>query len=155
VKAVRVIVRAVKMGNPAARSDLMRVRILVVDDHYLAREMIKTTLRFCRCAEPEIVGVAEDGATGIEMAWQLMPDVVTMDISLPDINGLEVTRRLTEGTPPFKVVVVTMHGGRKYKEAALKAGANHFIDKMYLIDELPKYLDGLAGKSAVCDAADG
>ena len=134
---------------------MLSLRILVVDDHHLARAMIKTALRFCRCAEPEIVGEAADGATAIEMARQLAPDVITMDISLPDANGLEVTRKLTEGTPQFEVVVVTMHGEPRYRAAALKAGAVFFIDKMFLIEELPGYLDRLARQRAVCGAAEG
>ena len=77
----------------------MRLRILVVDDHVLARNSIRTAMRFCKCAQIEIVGEAEDGATAIELAQRLMPDVVTMDIGLPEVSGLAVTRRFKEDNP--------------------------------------------------------
>ena len=131
---------------------MTRLKLLVVDDHVLARNMIKTALRFCRCGEPEIVGEAADAATAFEMARELTPDVITMDISLPDINGLDVTRELMKENPALQVVVVTMHGEREYRLAAMEAGAAHFIDKMHLIDELPSYLDQVADEMELCAA---
>ncbi len=114
--------------------------------------MIKTALRFCRSGEPEIVGEAADAATAFEMARELAPHVITMDISLPDINGLEATRELMKEAPELQVVVVTMHGEREYRRAAMEAGAAHFIDKMHLIDELPAYLDRVADELELCAA---
>ncbi len=92
----------------------MRLRILVVDDHPMARDAVRTALGFCRTAQPEIVGEAADGATAIELARRLKPDVVTMDIGLPDISGMEVIRRLKAEKPLIKTVVVTLHEERRY-----------------------------------------
>ncbi len=105
----------------------MSLRILVVDDHSMARDAIKIALRFCRSDQPEIVGEAADGATAIELARRLKPDVVTVDIGLPDISGLEVIRRLKVEKPLLKTVVVTLHEDRHYREEAAKAGAISYI----------------------------
>ena len=124
----------------------MRLRILVVDDHELARESIRTAMQFCRCAQPEIIGEAADGRTAIELARRLKPDVVTMDISLPDISGLEVTRRLKEDKPHLPVVVVTMHEDRRCRKEAVRVGAVSYVTKADLVNELPGCLDRLAGQ---------
>ena len=124
----------------------MSLRILVLDDHPLAREAIRTALQFCRCAQPEIVGEAGDGATAIELARQLKPDVVTVDIGLPDISGLEVIRRLKAEEPHVEIVVVTLHEGREYRTEAVEAGAISYITKEHLINELPGCLDRLTGQ---------
>ncbi len=121
----------------------MPLRILIVDDHWMAREAIRTALRFCRSAELEIVGEAGDGTTALDMARRLEADVVTMDIDLPDMSGLEVTRMLMAERPQIKVVVVTLHTERCYRREAAEAGAVSCIDKMRLIDELPCCLDNL------------
>ena len=123
----------------------MSLKILIVDDHRLSREAIRTALKFCNGDQPEIVGEAADGANGLELARTLHPDVVTMDVSLPDINGLEVTRRISAEMPDVKIVVVSMHSDWEYQHAAIKAGASSYISKMHLIDELPACLNQLAG----------
>ncbi len=127
----------------------MSLRILIVDDHRLARDAIRTALRFCHSAQPDMVGEAADGATAIELARRLNPDVITMDIGLPDIEGLEVTRRLKAEMPHVKVVMVTVQEGQWYREEAVKAGAVSYITKGHLIDELPSCLDHLAGLPSV------
>ena len=124
----------------------MSLRILVLDDHPIAREAIRTALRFCQRAQPEIVGEAGDGATAIELARQLKPDIVTVDIGLPDISGLEVTRRLKAESPHVEIVMVTLHEDRQYREEAVEAGAISYITKEHLINELPGCLDRLAGQ---------
>ncbi len=121
----------------------MSLKILIVDDHRLARDSIRVAMRFCRCAQPEIIGEAADGATAVELAQQLAPDVITMDIGLPDVNGLDVTRKLRQEMPQIKVVMVSAQVEREYREAAVEAGAVSFVDKMYLMEELPRCLDRL------------
>lgn len=121
----------------------MPLRILIVDDQWMARNAIRVALRFCRTNDLEIVGEAEDGPTALDMARQLEPDVVTMDIDLPGMSGLEATRRLKAERPQVQVVVVTLHAERRYRREAAEAGAASCIDKMRLIDELPTCLDNL------------
>ncbi len=133
----------------------MSLRILIVDDHRMAREAIHTALEFCRSGQYEVVGEAADGGTAIALAHQLHPDVITMDIGLPDMTGLEVTRRLKAEMPQVRVVMVTMHKDRLYQEEAFKSGAVSYITKEHLIDELPRCLDYLASQrysqSAKCE----
>lgn len=122
----------------------MCLRLLIVDDHPLARRAIRVALAFCQAGEPEVVGEAEDGATAIELAYRLSPDVITMDVNLPDLNGLEVTRVLKGALPLVEVVVVSVDDHQEQREEALKAGAAAFVSKEHLIDELPRWLDALA-----------
>lgn len=130
----------------------MSLRVLIVDDHRLAREAIRTAVLFCRSGHPEIVGEAADGATAFELARRLHPDVITMDINLPDMKGLDVTRKLRAEMPHTKVVVVTMYEEREYQEEAVKAGAISYINKEHLIEELPACLDNLAGRCSALGA---
>ena len=125
------------------------LRILVLDDHPMARDAIRTALPFCQCAQPEIVGEAGDGATAIELARQLKPGVITVDIGLPDISGLEVIRRLKAGKPQVEIVVVTLEEGRQSREEAVEAGAISYITKKHLINELPGCLDRLEGQRSL------
>lgn len=124
----------------------MPLRTLIVDDHWLARDAIRTALRFCRSVEPEVVGEASDGATALEMARELRPDVITMDIGLPDMDGLEVARRLQAAMPGTAIVIVTVQKGEAYQQEAAGAGAGVFITKDRLIEDLPGYLDRLASQ---------
>ncbi len=121
----------------------MPLRILNVDDHWMARNAIRTALRFCRSAQFEIVGEAEDGTTALDMARRLKPNVVTMDIGLPDMSGLEAICKLKAERPQVHAVMVTVHTERRYRREAAGAGAVSCIGKMHLIDELPGCLDNL------------
>lgn len=120
------------------------MRLLIVDDHLLARRSIRIALEFCQSCQPEIVGEASDGATAMSLARLLLPDVVTMDIGLPDCNGLELTRALRVELPMTDVIVVTADQEEKQREEAFRAGAIAYVVKQYLVDELPTLLDRLA-----------
>ncbi len=122
----------------------MVLRILIVDDNPMARDAIRAAIGFCRLGPPEVISEAEDGASALTLARQLRPDIITMDISLPDANGLELTRTLSGELPGVKVIVVTIHDDRQYRRAAIDAGADSFIGKQKMIEELPERLDQLA-----------
>ncbi len=132
----------------------MPLRILIVDDHPLARDAIRTTLQFCHFAQPQVVGEAQDGTTALEMARQLHPDVITLDIGLPDIDGLKVAGKLKAEMPQVKVVMVTMHEEQGYREEAIKAGAVSYITKGRLMDDLPGCLEHLASQRSHCSGKD-
>ncbi len=132
----------------------MPFRLLIVDDHPLAREAIRTVLKFCRGPVPDVVGEAADGAAALEMARRLKPDIVTMDNGLPDMSGLEATYRLKAEMPELAVIVVSMHDEAAYREAAREAGAAAYVDKACLFDEFPACLDRLplpAQRAALMD----
>ncbi len=104
-----------------------KVRILLADDHTILREGIKVLLN--RERDMEIVAEAEDGAQALEQVRSVKPDVVVMDISMPKIGGLEVTREITETFPDVKVVILTMHDNEEYLVQALKSGAKGYVLK--------------------------
>lgn len=114
----------------------MPVRILIVDDHPLAREAIRVALAFCSIGSMEVVGEAADGESALELARCLLPDVITMDIGLPRMNGLEATRRITTELPHIKVIMVTLNADQEHREAAALAGAAGYVTKDNLLEGL-------------------
>ena len=105
----------------------MSVRVLIVDDQALVRAGFKMILD----AEPEVdvVGEASDGAQGIDAARELDPDVVLMDIRMPELDGLEATRRLTASGERPRVLILTTFDLDEYVYEALRAGASGFLLK--------------------------
>lgn len=125
----------------------MSLRILIVDDHPLARSAVRTALGLWRRDRLEI-DEAADGATAIELARRLVPDLVTMDIGLPDMSGLDVTRRLRRDLPGVKVVVISAYPPEEARDEALAAGAMGYVAKERMARELPAYLDRLLTRPA-------
>lgn len=101
-------------------------KVLLVDDHRLVREGLRRTLEE---AGHEVVGEASDGVEGIELAQELRPHVVLMDVSMPVLDGLTATRRLRSRAPDAKVVVLTMHADSELVERARAAGAAGYLVK--------------------------
>ena len=103
------------------------IRVLVVDDH----EVVRAGLRMLLGREPgiEVVGEAGDGSAAQEAVAQTAPDVVLMDLSMPGMDGIEATSRLTADHPSVRVVVLTTFADREHVTAAIDAGAVGFILK--------------------------
>ncbi len=103
------------------------VRILIADDHELLRRGLKGVLE----EQPgwQVVGEAANGRQATELARQLQPDVVVLDISMPELNGLDATRQILREVPGTEVLVLTLHNSEKLAEEVLKAGALGFILK--------------------------
>lgn len=106
---------------------MAQARILLVDDH----AVVRGGLRMLLAADPEIeiVGEAETGAQGIRLTEQLRPDVVLMDISMPDMNGIEATRQIKAQHPEIAVLALTMHEDDQYFFEMLGAGASGYVPK--------------------------
>jgi two-component system response regulator NreC len=104
-----------------------KTRILICDDHTLFVEGMKAMLRH----EPslEIVGEARDGRKAVELVKELKPDVLLMDISMPDMNGFDATRRVHEFDPAVKVLILTMHDDEELVARCLQAGAAGYLIK--------------------------
>lgn len=116
------------MGQSEAKVEMTPpIRVLVVDDHAVVREGVAALLR----AEPdvEVVGEAADGETGVQLAAELAPDVVVMDIGLPDLTGIEATRRLRALRPGIRVLALTVYEKDEYLEEMLRAGAAGYVLK--------------------------
>ena len=103
------------------------IRVMLVDDHTLVRESLADVLG--READVEVVGQAGDGVEALELARQLRPEVVLMDISMPRMNGLEATRRLKAEMPDTRVIGLSMHSSPEMLDAMQAAGASQFLTK--------------------------
>ena len=105
----------------------MKMHILLVDDHTILRAGLKMMLN----AQPDmdVVGEAHEGRQAIQEAQRLRPDIVLMDITMPDMNGIEATRQIKKILPDVKVLVLTMHENDEYVFQALRAGASGYILK--------------------------
>ncbi|NOX55882.1 MAG: response regulator transcription factor [Planctomycetes bacterium] len=104
-----------------------RIRILLVDDHSVVRAGLRMLLE----SQPdmEVVGEAEDGRAAIEKTNELRPDIVVMDIAMPEISGLEATERIKAEHPDVKILTLTMHEDERYFFRALHAGASGYMAK--------------------------
>lgn len=105
----------------------MSVSILLADDHTILRQGLRALLS----AEPDfnIVGEASDGLEAIKLAERLKPDVLVLDLMMPGLNGLEVTRQIRQRFPKTRVVILSMHAKEAYVLEALKNGANAYVLK--------------------------
>ena len=105
----------------------MALRILVADDHTIVREGLCVLLE--KESDLEVVGQAASGAQAIELARKLRPDVIVMDISMPEINGIEATRQITAEFPEIRVLALSMESDRRSIVEVLKAGATGYVLK--------------------------
>jgi DNA-binding NarL/FixJ family response regulator len=122
-----------------------RLRILVADDHELVRRGIRGLLRARRGWT--VVGEAMNGLEALEKANRLKPDVAILDISMPDLGGLQATRRIRESVPTTQVVVLTMHESDQMVRRVLDAGALGYVVKSDLATHLVKAVKSVsAGK---------
>jgi DNA-binding NarL/FixJ family response regulator len=103
------------------------IRVALVDDHSLVRDGIKSLLAVM--APLEVVGEAENGADAIEMVGRCQPDLLLVDISLKDINGLELTRLLRSQYPSLKVLVLSMYDNYEYVSESVRSGASGYVLK--------------------------
>jgi DNA-binding NarL/FixJ family response regulator len=105
----------------------MKLRILVVDDHEIFRRGLRYLLE--KHESWEVCGEAWDGRKAVEMAKQLEPDVIVMDIGMPNLNGLDATRQLMQLNPQFKVIMLTIYDNDQVIKEALDVGAKGFVLK--------------------------
>jgi two-component system, NarL family, response regulator DegU len=112
----------------------MGARIVLIDDHKLFREGIKRILDFEE--DFEVVAEGDDGSQAIELVRFHRPDVVLMDINMPNINGVEATKKLLEEFPDVKVIILSIHDDETYVTHALKTGAQGYLLKEMDASEL-------------------
>lgn len=108
------------------------MRILIADDHALFRESLRSLLT---ARGFDVVGEASNGREAVEKAWELKPDVVLMDLSMPEVGGLEATKHLTAELPDIKVVILTASDDDESLFEAIKAGAKGYLLKDLDADE--------------------
>jgi DNA-binding NarL/FixJ family response regulator len=104
-----------------------KIRILLADDHAVVRQGFGRIL--AAQADLEVIGEAGNGREAVDLAEQLKPDVVVMDVSMPELNGIEATRRLMKAAPRTRVLALSMHKDSVYVREILRAGAQGFLLK--------------------------
>ena len=111
-----------------------KIRVLLAEDHTIVRKGLRSLLD----AEPdiEVVGEADNGRQAIQQVHDLGPDVVLMDITMPELNGLEATRRIKGQFPQVQVLVLSMHANEQYVFEILRAGASGYLVKQSAVAEL-------------------
>jgi len=112
----------------------MPTRILLADDHAIIRQGLCSLLE--KQADIEVVGAVEDGQKAMELVRELSPDIVIMDISMPNLNGIDATSKIVSRTGNVKVIALSIHSSRRFVTEMLKAGASGYILKECLFNEL-------------------
>ncbi len=126
------------------------MRIVIADDHALFRDSLRSLLV---ARDIEVVGEARNGKEAIELAWKLKPDVVLMDLMMPEMDGLEATRRLAAELPEVKVIVLTASDDESNLFEAIKSGAKGYLLKDLEADRFFALLEGVAdGEPALTPA---
>ena len=123
------------------------IRLVIADDHPVYRDGLARLLS--AIGGFDVVGVAADGAEAVELAASLAPDVVVMDIRMPNLDGIEATRRITAASPSTGVVVLSMFEEDELVFAAVRAGARGYLLKDADDDEIAAVLRGIARGEAI------
>lgn len=111
-----------------------KIRILLADDHAVVRQGFGRIL--ASHDDMEVIGEAGNGREAVQLAEELKPDVVVMDVSMPELNGIEATRRLMKAAPRTRVLALSMHKDSVYVREILRAGAQGFLLKDASDDDL-------------------
>ena len=114
------------------------MKILIADDHGIVREGLKSLIN--KQSDMKVIGEAEDGQMAIQLAKKLTPDIVIMDVSMPNLNGIEATREILAYKPGTKIVILSMYKDKHIIKESLEAGAKAYILKSNLFNELLKAL---------------
>ena len=106
----------------------MTVRILLVDDHKMIRDGLRALIEKQRTME--VLGEAADGQTAVQSVRKLSPDVVVIDIGMPELNGIEATRQILQAVPGIKVLILSAHNDDAYVDRAMESGAMGYLIKL-------------------------
>ena len=126
-----------------------KLRVLIAEDHELTRVGMKSLVE--EQEDMEVVGEASDGRAAIELAKQLQPDVILMDISMPELNGLIASAKLKRIAPDLKILTVTRHTDDAYLQELLQAGVSGYVLKQSAATELIVALRAVASGNIYLD----
>ena len=112
----------------------MTIRIILADDHKITRDGLKALLENQK--NMTVVGEAENGRKAVRLAMEFQPDVVVMDINMPELNGIEATRQIKAELPEAKIIALSMYSDKRYVVGMLKAGVSGYLLKNCAFDEL-------------------
>jgi two-component system response regulator NreC len=112
----------------------MSIRIILADDHKITRQGLRSLID--ESNDMEVIAEAENGRDAVELARQLKPDVIIMDVSMPDLNGVEATRQIVQDNPQMKIIALSMHSDTLFVSEMLKSGASGYLLKDCAFEEL-------------------
>ena len=112
----------------------MGIRIIIADDHQIVRQGLKKLLETQQ--DMEVVGEAEDGVTTVELAKELLPDVIVMDVKMPEMNGIDASVQVHSELPDVKIIALSMYGDRRFVTNMLKSGVCGYLLKDCAFEEL-------------------
>ena len=112
----------------------MSIKILLADDHKIVSDCLKPLIN--KQPDMKVVGEAENGRRVVALAKKLNPNVVIMDIAMPDLNGIEATRQIVAKCPGVKIITLSMNSDRRYVQGMLRAGASGYLTKSCSLEEL-------------------
>ncbi|MCP3902029.1 MAG: response regulator transcription factor [Planctomycetes bacterium] len=137
------------MTIPQSAGQPRITHVLLADDHVPYRQRLRAFLD--EVPDFEVVAEAGDGRTAIRLTRELNPDVVVMDVAMPELGGIEATRQIIEAYPAVKVLALSMHSERKFVESMLAAGASGYVLKENALDALAGAIRTvLGGGTYVC-----
>jgi len=136
-------------GTNVTKDEHHMISILLADDHPLIREALRNVLD--KQADFKVVGEAGDGIEAVELAIELNPDVVIMDIGMPKLNGLEATRQIKTKCPNIEILVLTVHEEKDHIFGILEAGATGYLTKRIFGEEVIHAIRGVAAGETVLD----
>ena len=142
---------------------MTQIRVVLADDHPVVLAGVRALLQMA--AEVLLVGEATAGQAALKLICSLKPDVAVIDISMPDLNGIELARRVAQSCPEVKLIALTVHEDRAYIQPLLQAGARGYLLKRSAAEDLLRairavanggvYLDPAVADRALSDAARG
>ena len=121
----------------------MSIRVLIADDHKIMLAGLRSLLE--KQTDFEVVGEADNGRKAVQMAQEKKPDVVVMDVSMPDLNGIEATKQIIESLPETRVIALSMHSDKRFVMGMLRAGASGYLLKDCASQELANAIVQVAG----------
>jgi DNA-binding NarL/FixJ family response regulator len=122
----------------------MSIKIMIVDEHKILREGLSTLI--AKQPDMEIVGEATDGREALDLADRLSPDLILMDVTMPNLNGIEATRKIKSKNPDIEIIALSLHSDRRYVLGMIDAGASGYLLKECAFEELVRAINTVMDK---------